>query len=556
MLHPPCSPISFPSFMEASPIKAVSPCNPQTPLVNRGKTPKRGRQFRERTPLRPLEHICSTNRRRSNKGIPTPHYTPSPFSQKENYPPLSEAFRKFTIKIQGTPLPGIKEPESDRVPRIIADPFENRLNFPKFVEAMEEDGNDEEDADKDMNSRPMEGFYQNIDVQADMFPFELTPEDWKHHERICGFLDDAKKDGNSNTSAEDEYWRRKNQNPSPPPKRRRPIVLYDPSTNSFPAATTRAVPRTNGRKEALKRRSERKPRRTQSKIEIAGTRQLILPFSPASHVKMKSRANTTDRVSSSPFKYASLISSAQCFPSFSKEDEHEAPRSIIKSTSKFRTFNSSKKSGGSARNEFKIRDRTRSVHFEQVLDSGDMAEKKKNQNKAQPCWDQDVPTPRQLDFSREAQPDDAGEEHTCPNFDDIVGRIKEGDLTVSKVLSAFPNLTNKNHGGTVLMETSVNGKLSLVRTLIDSKADPNRKNKFDTTALMFAAYMNRPRIATMLIEAKADVSPSAVNKFGRNALEIASLRGSSQVIQVISRYSKTKDRTTSLNSKESIQVKK
>jgi ankyrin repeat protein len=76
-------------------------------------------------------------------------------------------------------------------------------------------------------------------------------------------------------------------------------------------------------------------------------------------------------------------------------------------------------------------------------------------------------------------------------------------------------------GLTLLMRAAKNGSCDALKVLLEEKADINRKDFLGFTALMYAAQTNKTKILTLLVENKADVK--AKSYFARStALSLAS----------------------------------
>lgn len=86
-----------------------------------------------------------------------------------------------------------------------------------------------------------------------------------------------------------------------------------------------------------------------------------------------------------------------------------------------------------------------------------------------------------------------------------------------------------------LIEAAGNGDIAAVQTLLANEANPNEKDNFGTTALMFAARSNHIAIVQMLLDKGADVH--AKNSSGETALRIAWDKGHTQVMQLLAQAS-------------------
>ena len=92
---------------------------------------------------------------------------------------------------------------------------------------------------------------------------------------------------------------------------------------------------------------------------------------------------------------------------------------------------------------------------------------------------------------------------------------------VKAILAARPKVNGRNASGeTALMLASINGRLDVVRMLLDSGADPNLPG---WTPLIYAAVNNHVEVARLLLSRGAQVNATAEN--GMTALMMAAREG-------------------------------
>ena len=118
-------------------------------------------------------------------------------------------------------------------------------------------------------------------------------------------------------------------------------------------------------------------------------------------------------------------------------------------------------------------------------------------------------------------------------------------------------------GRTALMFASMNGRIEIVRLLLDKGIDPNMVDKYDKTALHFASISGNTGIVKLLLDRGTDLDivdnygtalmwasmyghidivelllakgsdPNIVNKHGKTALMIAIISGSTGIVKLI-----------------------
>lgn len=85
--------------------------------------------------------------------------------------------------------------------------------------------------------------------------------------------------------------------------------------------------------------------------------------------------------------------------------------------------------------------------------------------------------------------------------------------------------------GTALMAATVKGNASIVKKLLENKANPNASDSNGTTALIYASIFKNYEIADFLIKAKAD--PNAKDNRGNSAIDYAILANDDKLIQIL-----------------------
>lgn len=82
-----------------------------------------------------------------------------------------------------------------------------------------------------------------------------------------------------------------------------------------------------------------------------------------------------------------------------------------------------------------------------------------------------------------------------------------------------------------LIRAAEDGRLDLVRNLLQAGVSPNAKSDGDFTALMWAAARGHVEVVTALLESGADLS--ARTRKGRTAIDIATQEGHDQVAALL-----------------------
>ena len=101
-----------------------------------------------------------------------------------------------------------------------------------------------------------------------------------------------------------------------------------------------------------------------------------------------------------------------------------------------------------------------------------------------------------------------------------------------------PNLCTKS-GWTALMYTAINGNTTILKALLDIKADVNmRKHSDGATAVMYASLVGSVRIIKMLVQHSADLNLQMND--GRTALLLASEVNNPQAVEELTLHAKAK----------------
>ncbi len=95
-----------------------------------------------------------------------------------------------------------------------------------------------------------------------------------------------------------------------------------------------------------------------------------------------------------------------------------------------------------------------------------------------------------------------------------------------QLISCFPQGREKG-----LIRAAEDGRLDVVRKLLEAGASPNAKSDEDFTVLMWAAARGHVEVVKALIEFGADLS--AQTRRGRTAIEIATQEGHDHVAALL-----------------------
>ena len=82
-----------------------------------------------------------------------------------------------------------------------------------------------------------------------------------------------------------------------------------------------------------------------------------------------------------------------------------------------------------------------------------------------------------------------------------------------------------------LIQAAEDGRLDLVRNLLQAGASPDAKSDGDVTVLMWAAARGHVEVVTVLLESGADLS--ARTRKGRTAIDIATQEGHDHVAALL-----------------------
>jgi ankyrin repeat protein len=115
--------------------------------------------------------------------------------------------------------------------------------------------------------------------------------------------------------------------------------------------------------------------------------------------------------------------------------------------------------------------------------------------------------------------------------DDLFRAIRDGNAAVIKAHLTKADLEMRDRrGATPLMHAAAFGNLETMKVLLEAGADPNARDAFDATALLWSA--RDPEKARLLIEHGADVNARSTQ--GRTPMMVASLlRGGSSTVALM-----------------------
>ena len=102
----------------------------------------------------------------------------------------------------------------------------------------------------------------------------------------------------------------------------------------------------------------------------------------------------------------------------------------------------------------------------------------------------------------------------------------ERRIVIRQLMSYFPQRREKG-----LIQAAEDGRLDLVRTLLEAGANPNAKSDGDVTVLMWAAARGHVEVVKVLLESGAQ--PNARTRKGRTAIEVAMQEGHDDVAAVL-----------------------
>ena len=95
-----------------------------------------------------------------------------------------------------------------------------------------------------------------------------------------------------------------------------------------------------------------------------------------------------------------------------------------------------------------------------------------------------------------------------------------------QLMSCFPRRREKG-----LIRAAEDGRLALVRNLLEAGANPNAKSDGDVNVLMCAAARGHVEVVKVLLESGAE--PNARTRKGRTAIDIATQEGHDHVAALL-----------------------
>ena len=99
-------------------------------------------------------------------------------------------------------------------------------------------------------------------------------------------------------------------------------------------------------------------------------------------------------------------------------------------------------------------------------------------------------------------------------------------MVLRRLMSCFPQRREKG-----LIRAAEDGRLDLVRNLLQAGANPNAKSDGDVTVLMWAAARGHVEVVKALLESGAE--PNARTRKGRTAIDVATQEGHDHVASVL-----------------------
>lgn len=99
-------------------------------------------------------------------------------------------------------------------------------------------------------------------------------------------------------------------------------------------------------------------------------------------------------------------------------------------------------------------------------------------------------------------------------------------LGLRQLMSCFPQRREKG-----LIRAAEDGRLDLVRNLLEAGANPNAKSDGDVTVLIWAAARGHLEVVKALLESGAE--PNARTRRGRTAVDIATQEGHDNVVALL-----------------------
>ena len=102
----------------------------------------------------------------------------------------------------------------------------------------------------------------------------------------------------------------------------------------------------------------------------------------------------------------------------------------------------------------------------------------------------------------------------------------ERRIVLRQLISCFPQRRKKG-----LIRAAEDGRLDLVRNLLQAGASPNAKSDGDATVLMWAAARGHVEVVKLLLESGAE--SDARTRKGRTAIDIATQEGHDHVAALL-----------------------
>lgn len=121
----------------------------------------------------------------------------------------------------------------------------------------------------------------------------------------------------------------------------------------------------------------------------------------------------------------------------------------------------------------------------------------------------------------------------------LIFAAREGNFAIMEALlkaGARPNISTRDRDETALMIRAVGRNSQLIKLLIDHKADLDKADRANETALYKAVRARKFKNAKMLVDAGANVNVTDLR--GRSVLDIAKISRSQRMIQLIEEAAK------------------
>lgn len=117
------------------------------------------------------------------------------------------------------------------------------------------------------------------------------------------------------------------------------------------------------------------------------------------------------------------------------------------------------------------------------------------------------------------------------NSSNFISCASAGDLGSVKLFLDGGMDINTYFSSTALSAASSNGKVDVVKFLLDNGANPNIETFYGTALVVAIKNANNLEIVNMLLAAKAD--PNAISSDGHSALSVAAFTGNGQIITAL-----------------------